>query len=147
MRNQYSFTNSSFELAEYIKPKIRRRQHLFADLTIPHLWLYPFSVFCLSVFSLFPSARWPIFSEDMWKFCQGAGPPDPRQLCDGVCGPPLQSTRLNVINRPHVSSSVSPSSVTTKYKQGCIVVSELILDSRNSSRPLLLLHDLANSYF
>ncbi len=28
---------SSFQLAEYIKPKIQR-QHLFADLTIPHVW-------------------------------------------------------------------------------------------------------------
>ncbi len=31
------FWDSSFEQAEYIKPKIQR-WHLFADLTIPHLW-------------------------------------------------------------------------------------------------------------
>ncbi len=31
------FWDFSFKLAEYICPKIQRR-HLFADLTIPHLW-------------------------------------------------------------------------------------------------------------
>ncbi len=32
------FRVSSFQLAEYIKPKIQRR-HLVADRTIPHLWV------------------------------------------------------------------------------------------------------------
>ncbi len=37
LRQIYIGLYSSFQLAEYIKPKIQRR-HLFADLTIPHLW-------------------------------------------------------------------------------------------------------------